>query len=173
MLNSGFLILFLNRNALIFDFAFPGRLDLRTTRNVGLILLFGLTTGCAPGADTIPWTNDLNQAIAAAKKENKPIMIDFMADWCPPCKEMDDSAFSDASVIFKAKSFIPVRIDIDKQPKVAAKYDALARAYGGVGIPNMLFMTSSGEKIKHIVGYQDSGGLLSVMDSVLKSSQRR
>jgi thiol:disulfide interchange protein len=140
---------------------------LRLTKIVGLMLIFGSMTNLAPCADKIPWTNDLNQGLAAAKKENKPLMIDFMAAWCAPCKEMEDTTFSNAAIIRKAKSFIPVRIDIDKQPQVAAKYKALARAYGGIGVPNMLFMTGNGRMIKHIVGYYDAKRLLSVMDSVL------
>jgi thiol:disulfide interchange protein len=134
-------------------------------------LIFGFMTMPAPCADKISWTNDLDQGLAAAKKENKPLMIDFMASWCEPCKEMEDTTFSNAAVILKAKSFIPVRIDIDKQPKVAAKHKALARAYGGIGIPNMLFMTGNGIKIKHIVGFYDATRLLAVMNSILKSSK--
>ena len=49
------------------------------------------------------------------------------------------------------------------------KYNANARKYGGVGIPNILFMTGKKEKIKHIVGYHGPAQFLAVMDSVLKT----
>jgi thioredoxin-related protein len=59
----------------------------------------------------------------------------------------------------------------DSQPQVAAKYKALARVYGGIGVPNVLFMTSNGKKARHIVGYYDAKRLLSALNSVLKSSK--
>ena len=120
-------------------------------------------------AGTIHWTYDLNAGLAAAQKANKPVMIDFMAVWCPPCKAMEDSTFSNADVVRKAKAFVPVRIDIDKQREVAAKYGALARKYGGIGIPNILFMTGDGTKLKHIVGYYKPEQLIAAMDSTLAS----
>jgi thiol:disulfide interchange protein len=142
---------------------------LRLSRLIGLALIFNCLAAFAPAAAGIPWVTDLNAGLAAAQKENKPLMIDFMADWCAPCKEMERSTFSNAAVVAKAKSFIPVRVDIEKQRQVAAKYNALARAYGGVGIPNMLFMTANEKKLKHVVGYQGPEQLLSIMNSLLKS----
>jgi thiol:disulfide interchange protein len=141
---------------------------LRFSRMIGFSISFLWLTALVAGADKISWTSDMNSALAAAKKENKPLMIDFMADWCEPCKEMEQSTFNNASVILKAKSFISVRIDIDKQREVAEKYKALPRAYGGIGVPNMLFLTTNGVKIKHIVGYQGPKQLVAVMDAVLK-----
>jgi thiol:disulfide interchange protein len=140
---------------------------------IGFILILAFLVLPAYGEDRISWFYNLDAGLAAAKKENKPLMIDFMADWCAPCKEMERSTFSNSAVILKAKSFIPVRIDIDKQRQVAGKYKALARAYGGVGIPNMLFLSSNGTKVKHIVGIYTPQQLLPVMDSVLKSSRQQ
>jgi thiol:disulfide interchange protein len=120
---------------------------------------------------TIQWTYDLDTGIARAKKQDKPVMIDFMAVWCPPCKAMEDSTFSDADVIRKAGAFIPVRIDIDKQRDLAARYNGLARKYGGIGIPNILFMKADGTKLKHIVGYYTPEQLIAAMDSALAAPE--
>ena len=115
----------------------------------------------------IKWTYNINGGLAQAKKQGKPVMVDFMAVWCPPCKAMEDSTFSDRAVVKKASAFIPVRIDIDKQREVAAAYGALARKYGGIGIPNILFMAADGTKLKHIVGYYGPRELVAAMDSAL------
>jgi len=95
-------------------------------------------------------------------------MIDFMAVWCPPCKAMEDSTFNQAGVIEKSRQFITLRIDVDKQPDVAIDYNGNARKYGGVGIPNLLFLSPDNEKIKHAIGFHNTGQLIAVMDSVLQ-----
>lgn len=115
----------------------------------------------------IHWTYNLKDGLAEAKAKHKPVMIDFMAVWCPPCRAMEDSTFSSPDVIRKAGAFIPVRIDIDKQRELAAKYNGLARKYGGVGIPNILFMKEDETQLKHIVGYYTPAQLVGAMDSAL------
>jgi thioredoxin 1 len=125
--------------------------------------------GSAAVADKIQWTSDLDAGLMRARNENKPVMIDFVAEWCGPCKAMDESSFSNADVIRKAQAFVPVRIDIDRQKAVAAKYNGLARAYGGAGIPNILFLSGNGTKLKQFIGYKTATQLISAMDSALKS----
>ncbi len=135
-----------------------------------LIIFLFITSIFGCGAEEpreIEWGEDVTAALALAKESGKPIMVDFMATWCPPCHAMEDSTFSDPAVIQKVMRFIPVRIDVDKQREVAVQYDGNARKYGGVGIPNILFMAGDGTKLKHIVGYHGPEALVSVMDSVL------
>ena len=118
----------------------------------------------------IHWNQDIDHALAQAKKQNKPLMIDFMATWCPPCHRMEDSTFSHPEVIKKTDSFITVRIDVDKQGDVANKYNSNARKYGGIGIPNILFLDKDGNELKHPVGYRGPEQFLAIMDSVLIST---
>jgi thiol:disulfide interchange protein len=117
--------------------------------------------------DKIVWLYDLSVAEKLAHAQNKIVMIEFMAEWCPSCSIMEDSTFSDPDIINKTKAFIPLRIDVDKQKKLSDQFGGNAKKYGGVGIPNILFMTYDGVKIKHIIGYHDSITLSAVMDSVL------
>ncbi len=131
----------------------------------GLLILI---VGCGgKEAKEIEWRGDITAALILAKQEGKPVMVDFTAAWCPPCHAMEDSTFSDKGVIRKARAFIPVRIDVDEQREAAVQYDGDARKYGGVGIPNILFMTGDGTKLKHIIGYHGPEAFVSVMDSVL------
>jgi thiol:disulfide interchange protein len=149
-----------------------GEPTLRIIKIVFLVLFLGSIAELAPGKDQISWISDMDAGLAAAKRENKPLMVDFTAEWCPPCKEMESSTFSNPSVILKAKAFITIRIDVDKQKQVAAKYNGLPRAYGGVGIPNMLFLSSSGKELERLTGFCDSKKMLAAMNSVLKKSSK-
>ncbi|MBN1884327.1 MAG: thioredoxin family protein [Candidatus Krumholzibacteriota bacterium] len=135
----------------------------------GLLLALGCGGGAreeAP-ADGIGWLADVDSALTLAKTLGAPVMIDFMAVWCPPCRRMEDTTFCDPAVVAKARSFVTVRIDVDEQRDVAVRYGGNARKYGGVGIPNILFLGPSGETVKHVVGFQGPAELVAAMDSVL------
>ncbi|MBN2601307.1 MAG: thioredoxin family protein [Candidatus Marinimicrobia bacterium] len=121
-----------------------------------------------PEAHSIQWLNSIDSALVTARKLNRPIMIDFMALWCPPCKAMEDSTFNQPAVIEKSHQFVTLRIDVDNQPDVAVKYNGNARKYGGVGIPNLLFLSPDNEKIKHVIGFHNADQLIAVMDSALQ-----
>ena len=90
-----------------------------------------------------------------------------MAEWCPPCKEMDKNTFSNKNIIKKSNEFIPVQIDVDKQQNIAEEYNGNARKYGGIGIPNILFIDKEKKIIRHIVGFHNVDQLMGIMDSVL------
>ena len=136
-----------------------------------LIILL-LIVGCGKQASEdnkngIKWGNNLDLAFAIASNSNKLIMIDFMAEWCPPCKEMDKITFSNTNIIKKSNEFIPVRIDVDKQKNIAEEYNGNARKYGGIGIPNILFLDKEKNLIRQIVGFHNVEQLMGIMDSVL------
>lgn len=115
--------------------------------------------------EKISWEHNVEAAVE--KSQQKPILVDFMAEWCPPCQQMEKTTFSAQEVIDKADKFITVRIDVDEQEETAIKYNGNASKYGGVGIPNILFLDSEGQKIRHIIGYHNARELTAVMDSVL------
>ena len=114
----------------------------------------------------IIWSNNLDSAFAVASVNNKIIMIDFMAEWCPPCKRMSKEVFPNTKIINRTENFIPIKIDIEKQKDIAEKYNANARKYGGIGIPNILFINKNQDIIHHIVGFHNVDRLMGIMDSI-------
>ena len=137
-----------------------------------LLIILLLIVGCGKkvsenSLNGIKWGNNLDSAFATASTSDKLIMIDFMAEWCPPCKKMDKETFSNIDIINKSKEFIPIRIDVDQQKVIAEEYNGNARKYGGIGIPNILFLDKEKNIIRHIVSFHNVDQLMGVMDSVL------
>jgi len=88
----------------------------------------------------IIWEENLDSAFNLASLSNKIIMIEFMAEWCPPCKRMEKETFTSERVIKRSSEFIFVKIDVDKHQDIAKEYKRNAKKYGGIGIPNIIFI---------------------------------
>src|SRR5713101_2499322 len=61
------------------------------------------------------------EGLALAKKERKPICLVFYTEWCPHCRNYS-GVFHDAKVVEKAKQFVMIRLDRDKNGEVSKKY---------------------------------------------------
>jgi len=122
----------------------------------------------SPRQSSVPagFLTSAEQAIEQAREQNKPVLMFFTAKWCPSCRQLKDSTLTDPAVLSRLSAFIPVSIDIDKQKETTLEYNANARKFGGVGIPNMWFLSPGGERLSHVIGYKTPQELSAVMDSV-------
>jgi thiol:disulfide interchange protein len=67
-----------------------------------------------PKENKINWqTNSFENVVAAARLENKRILVYFTAKWCGPCKKMDQNVFQNDSVANMVGKYIAVKIDVD------------------------------------------------------------
>lgn len=109
--------------------------------------------------------SQVDKYIDVATKEKKPIMIDFYADWCTACKEMDAGTFKSLDVRHSMKSFIVLRADVTKNnvetKSLMAKYKVFAPPY-------IIFLDSKGNLISQatIAGAISSDDLLSQLDMI-------
>jgi thiol:disulfide interchange protein len=120
--------------------------------------------GAATGHGPIAWTSSLPNAQKSAAKTKKIVMVDFSAIWCGPCQMMLKGTYTDNRVITRAKKFVPVLVDIDKQPDLAKKYSIDA-------IPVALFLDSHGKVLARSLGYLDAAGFLKLMDKAEHKSK--
>lgn len=93
---------------------------------------------------------------------NKPMVVDFYATWCPPCKEL-------APVLDKLEKkyegeVVFQRIDVDQKPELALEFSIEA-------IPVLMFITPKGE-YQSIVGYQDAPVIEAKIAELLKHSAK-
>ena len=93
------------------------------------------------GIQEIQWRDWNEGAFAAARSEDKPVLLTLGATWCHWCHVMDQNAYSDERVIGLVNSrFIPVRVDVDQRPDISLRYNQ-------GGFPSVAFITGTGEFI--------------------------
>lgn len=86
--------------------------------------LLGWAVAAPPGSQPeIAWVQDLDQAIQLAKTNNKPLMIHFYGDHCPPCRMLEAKAFRNRELVSVLNdNVIAVKVNADKQRDVAQRY---------------------------------------------------
>jgi thiol:disulfide interchange protein DsbD len=88
--------------------------------------------------------NSLEMIQKSIKDNNKPVMIDFYADWCAQCKELDKYTYTDKEVSELSKSFNNIKIDLTKAiPEIETKFEIR-------GLPVVVFMNSKGEEFREL-----------------------
>jgi thiol:disulfide interchange protein len=65
------------------------------------------------------------EAIEGNKKNGKPILLEFYADWCLPCVEMEKTVFKDKTVIKELNNFYFVRLDTEKEQEIFCEGETL------------------------------------------------
>ena len=126
------------------------------------LLVVGLALSSSNNNDTktdtsnsLQWGTDLNQAMQDAKNTDKKIFVDFYADWCSYCQEMDEVTYQDPQVKEKlTENYVLLKVNVDENPELSQKYQAY-------GLPTMIILDSNGNEIKRIIGYQSPEQLLS------------
>ncbi len=86
----------------------------------------------------------LDQKLEMAKKDDRPVMLDYYADWCVDCVRMENNTFSDPKVGQKLSNFVMLQVDVtDPQNK---QTNDIKKRYGVYGPPAMLFFNSKGSE---------------------------
>ncbi|MDK4528941.1 protein-disulfide reductase DsbD [Kingella kingae] len=97
----------------------------------------------------------MEQAIAAlhAQNPNQPVLLDFYADWCVSCKEMEARTFSDSQVQADVPMARLIQIDVTEN---TAAHQALLKQYGLFGPPGLFVLKADGSRSDPLLGYAKS-----------------
>ena len=125
----------------------------RLAKAAGVLLLVGgvvYAAGAAGARDRrrsaegFAWLADEAQALALAAREGRPVIIDFWAEWCAACKELDRTAWADPRVREEAGRFVAVKLD---GTDGSDAFQALTEKYGIVGMPTVVFIDPRGREV--------------------------
>ena len=166
----------------------------RLGRGVGLaFLIYGgvLLVGAATGGDSLlrPWAHftnpsgsvessvefrpiktvaDMDRELAAAK--GQPVLVDFYADWCVTCHELDAFTFSDPDVQARMRRFTLLKADVTANDEADKE---LLDSLGLFGPPAIIFYTTEGEELRafRTVSYVPAPKFAAMLDEVLEFSE--
>ena len=105
------------------------------------------------------WYNDYNTAKTECKNAGKLMVIDFWADWCKPCKIMDEKLWNNADVQINYGNFVGVRINVDEDRETPEKFTV-------TGIPKIVIALPDGEILWEKTGFYDEQEFVEVLNSI-------
>jgi len=111
-----------------------------------LLAAFLIAVPVIAHAQGVEWHKSYKDALKLARESGKPILIDFWADWCKPCKAMEANFWPRADVAEVSRNFICVKADFDSERGLASKF-------GVASIPNLVITDPWGLFITRSRGY--------------------
>jgi thiol:disulfide interchange protein len=113
-----------------------------------------------PAKDLVPW----NHSFDAVVGQGKPILVDFTADWCPPCQELKRTVFSRNDVASAIEAgFWPLKVDLTNPGEAE---NALAQRFEVTAIPTLILLRSDGTVIKKHTGVMGADQFLAWLGGV-------
>jgi len=113
----------------------------------------------------------LDQVLQSAQSDQRPVLLDFYADWCVACKEMDIKTFNDTNVIQLMNHFKLVRIDVSDNNQSSRN---LLEKYNVLAPPSIVFIGKHGKPLTdyQITGFVSNGKLHSTLKELLRGSDQ-
>jgi thioredoxin:protein disulfide reductase len=123
--------------------------------------------GAAAVVERVEWVRSEPEGLMQASRERKLVMIDFFAEWCIACKELDRYTYSDEAVgQALEEKFVSVKLDGTDESNAA--FNTAYRKYGVRGLPTVLFLTPDGRVLPRwtLTGFEGPEDFLRRLEAV-------
>ncbi|MFH1196317.1 MAG: cytochrome c biogenesis protein CcdA [bacterium] len=110
------------------------------------------------------WQKYSDQNYESSISSNQKMIIDFYADWCIPCKELDAMTFSDKRVIEALKDFTSLKVDMTKS--LSDETEKVRKKFNIVGVPTVLIIDSQGKEVHRLTGFANADEFLKLIHGV-------
>jgi thiol:disulfide interchange protein DsbD len=142
-------------------------------KGVGMILVIGAIlffVAAVPRGEGIKWFPYETRFVQEAKEENRPVILDFYADWCGPCRTMEKRVFRNSAVVSLGKEFMILRIDLTKSHPYQER---LQEKYQIRGVPTIIFLNRQGieEMALRIESYVRPEEVIRRMETIVNASE--
>lgn len=119
-----------------------------------------------PGKQVVVKTTSVfDSALAQARAQGRPVMIDFFAEWCEACKELDRDVYVKPEVASESSRFLNIKVDATNEDEVITQ---LFSRFGIQGLPTVAFVSSAGELLTNprVTGYLEADEFLGQLKQV-------
>jgi len=132
---------------------------------LSILLIFGSIYLFWPTEQkSLDWQYYSESTYESALEKNRKMIIDFYADWCIPCKELDALTFSDDRVIAASGDFTSMKVDMTKT--MSEQTEIIRKKFNIRGMPTVLIFDSNGNEVERLTGFVNADEFLDLIQGV-------
>lgn len=135
----------------------------RKTLGIALAVVgaYGAIASLGKASEGFRWIDSEREGLRVASRDERPVILDFTADWCGACQELAHKTFSDPRVQEEAGRFVAIRVDSTQMDDAVT---ALHRKYEVRGLPTVILLGSDGDEAARVTEFMEADRFLPLME---------